>query len=43
MINILFCCHGNILKCSGEACKIDGFVVGYGAYYTIITPFWEEA
>ena len=42
MIKILFICHGRILKSSEKACKIKGFVAGYGTYYTT-TPFGKEA
>lgn len=42
MIKILFVCHGNILKCSGKACKINDFTVREGAYYTANTPFLKE-
>lgn len=42
MIKILFICHGNILKCSGKACKINDFSARQGAYYTITTPFMIE-
>ena len=38
-INILFVCHGNILKSPGKACKINGFTKLKGAYYTTTTPF----
>ena len=43
LIKILFVCHGSILRSSGEACKINDFTVGYGAYYTTTTPFLERA
>lgn len=43
MIKILFICHGSILKCSGKACKINGFMARKGAYYTTTTPFFERA
>lgn len=42
MIEILFVCHGNILKCSGKACKIIDFTARKGAYYTTNTPFLKE-
>ena len=42
MIKILFVCHGNILKSSGKACKINDFTVCSGAYYTTTTPFLKE-
>lgn len=42
MIKILFICHGNILKSSGKACKIDCFTVKQGAYCTTTTPFLKE-
>lgn len=35
MLKILFVCHGNMLKSSGEASKINGFTKHKGAYYTI--------
>ena len=41
MIKILFVCHGNILKRPEKAHKINDFEVGYGAYYTTTTPFYE--
>ena len=31
-----------MLKSSGKACKINGFTVEYGIYYTSITPFFEK-
>ena len=43
MIKILFVCHGSILKIPGKACKINGFAVRYGTYYTTATPFFERA
>ena len=43
MIRILFICHGSILKSSGKACKINGFMVGYGTCYNNTTPFFERA
>ncbi len=42
MIKILFVCHGSILKYSEKACKINGFIVLKGAYYTTTTPFLKE-
>ncbi|MBD5542905.1 MAG: hypothetical protein HDR01_01340 [Lachnospiraceae bacterium] len=42
MIEILFGCHGSILKCSGKAGKINGFTSRQGAYYTITTSFLKE-
>lgn len=42
MIKILFVCHGNILKNSGKACKINGFAERKGAYYTTTTPLLKE-
>ena len=42
MIKILFVCHGSILNSPGKACKINGFTLGYGAYYTTTTPFFER-
>ena len=41
-INILFVCHGNILKSPGKASKINGFTKQKGAYYTTTTPFSKE-
>ncbi len=38
-INILFVCHGNILKNPGKASKINGFTTEKGAYHTTTTPF----
>ena len=35
MIKILFVCHGSILKKPGKVCRINDFLVGRGAYYTI--------
>ena len=43
MIKVLFVCHGSILKSPGKVCKINGFEVGYGIYYTMTTPFFERA
>lgn len=42
MIKILFVCHGSILKNPGEACKINDFIAGQGAYYTTTTLFLKE-
>ena len=42
MIKILFVCHGNILKYSGKACKINDFKERQGVYYTTTTPFRKE-
>lgn len=42
MIKVLFVCHGNILKYSEKACKINDFVANKGAYYTTTTPFLKE-
>ena len=42
MIKILFICHGRILKSSGKACKINGFIARKGVYYTTTTPFGKE-
>ncbi len=36
MIKVLFVCYGSILKYSGKACKINGFMEKEGAYYTIL-------
>lgn len=43
MINVLFVCHGNILKSPGKASKINGFTKHKGAYYTTTTPFLKES
>lgn len=43
MIEVLFICHGSILKCFGKACKINGFTARKGTYYTTTTPFFERA
>ena len=43
MIKILFVCYGSILKCSGNACKINDFMVHKGAYYTATTLFLKES
>lgn len=42
VIKKLFICHGNILKCSEKACKINGFAERKGAYYTTTTPLLKE-
>lgn len=41
-INILFVCHGNILKSPGIASRINGFTTDRGVYYTTTTPFLKE-
>ena len=41
-INILFVCHGNILKSPEKASKINVFPAQVGVYYTITTPFFER-
>ena len=43
MINVLFVCHGNILKSPGKASKINWFTKHKGAYYTTTTPFLKES
>jgi len=35
-------CHGNILKCSEKARKINDFTTRQGTYYTATTPFLKE-
>ena len=40
-INILFVCHGNILKSPRKASKINGFTEQSSAYYTTTTPFFR--
>ena len=42
MVRVLFVCHGSILKRPEKACKINGFTVRKGAYYTTTTPFLKE-
>ena len=42
MKNILFVCHGNILRSPEKAYYINGFHRSNGAYYTTITPFAKE-
>jgi hypothetical protein len=42
MIKILFVCHGNIMRQSEKASKINDFSVSKGAYYTITIPFMKE-
>ncbi len=39
-INILFVCHGNILKSPGKASKINGFVAETSTHYTTTTPYF---
>lgn len=41
-INILFVCHGSILKSPGIASRINGFTADRGVYYTTTTPFLKE-
>jgi hypothetical protein len=41
-IALLMVCHGNILKNSGKACRINNFLTGRSAYYTTTTPFLKE-
>lgn len=43
MTNILFVCHGSILRSLEKACYINGFHRSNGAYYTTITPFVKES
>ena len=38
----LFGYHGNILRMSRKASKINGFTNRKSAYYTTITPFGKE-
>lgn len=35
-------CHGNILKCSEKARKINDFTTRQGTYYTATIPFLKE-
>lgn len=42
MNNLLFVCHGSILKNPEKVCRINDFTAGKGAYYTTTTPFLKE-
>jgi hypothetical protein len=42
MIKVLFICHGNIMRQSEKASKINDFSVSKGAYYTTTIPFMKE-
>ena len=42
LCHIEFICHGNILRMSRKASKINGFTSRRGACYTTITPFGKE-
>jgi hypothetical protein len=42
MIRVLFICHGNIMKQSEKASKINDFSASKGVYYTTTIPFMKE-
>ena len=42
MTNILFVCHGSILRSPEKACYINGLHRSNGAYYTTITPYFFD-